>query len=562
MKKFQPILLSLLSGLLFFLAWPMVNLTVAIFFAFIPLLLLEQQQYSRLKFFGLIYLALFTWNISTTWWIWNASMVGAWLAIFVNSLLMCIPIMGFRAMKKRFGHNIGYTALIVFWMSFEYLHLQDWGLSWPWLTIGNVFAGRTNWIQWYEFTGTSGGSLWVLLVNVLLFKVLTEVRSTKKGIQSTKYEDRSRKYEVRFGTIAIVSAILILPIVLSLWIEHNRSSLNPTSNTRHQASDIGHRTSDFGLPTSSNIVVVQPNIDPYEKLSIGTFDAQLQQLIRLSEEKVDSNTTLLIWPETALYSPNGFAEINLKQNFFLNPLFDFLRRHPGLNLFTGMESYRVFPERVSPSARPIDGSTDFYEVYNGSVLLDSSGPLHFYHKSMLVPGVETLPRFLLFLGPVFEKLGGTAGGYARQEERTPLPTNNGYVIAPAICYESIYGEYMSRYVKAGANMIAVITNDGWWGNTPGYKHHMLYGKLRAIETRKWVVRSANTGISCFIDPLGNLHQPQPWWTAASVKMSIPVNNEQTFFVRNADLLSRAALVLTLALLFVAVFQRFSRKKQR
>ncbi len=513
----------------------MINITVAIFFAFIPLFIIEQKNLSGLKFFGLMYLALFAWNISTTWWIWNADMLGAWLAIIVNSLLMCIPMMGFRSMKKHFGSLIGYTSFILFWMSFEYLHLQDWGLSWPWLTLGNVFAGRINWIQWYEYTGTSGGSLWILLVNVLLFQLI---------------EVRSKKYEVRMRTIVLISALLVIPIIISLIINNSQ-----TSEIRNPKSDIINQT-------SSNIVIVQPNIDPYKKLTTEIFDVQLQQLIRLSEQQIDSNTTLLVWPETALYAPNGFEEISLQQNFFLNPLFAFLKKHPKLNLFTGIESYRVFNERISNDARPIDGTSNFYEVYNGSVLFDSSGPKQFYHKSMLVPGVETLPGFLKFLAPVFEKFGGTAGGYAKQEERTPINTTNGYVIAPAICYESIYGEYMSKYVRSGANIIAVITNDGWWGNTPGYKHHMLYGKLRAIETRKWVLRSANTGISCFIDPAGNVFQPQPWWQAASTKMHISVSNQQTFFVRYGDILSKLALILSGILILFAIYQTLVGKQRK
>ncbi|MEJ8843008.1 apolipoprotein N-acyltransferase [Lacibacter sp. H375] len=540
MKKFQPILLSLLSGLLFFIAWPMINISVAVFIAFIPLFIIEQKNYSGIKFFGLMYLALFTWNISTTWWIWNADMLGAWLAIIVNSLLMCIPLMGFRFMNKRFGSLIGYSSFIIFWMSFEYIHLQDWGLSWPWLTLGNVFAGRTNWIQWYEYTGTSGGTLWVLLVNVLLFQLI-RVRSGKDNIRGTMYD-------VRMSSLLLISALLALPIIVSLLINNNRSTSYPKSDIKN--------------PTSSNIVIVQPNIDPYKKLTTEIFDVQLQQLIRLSEQQIDSNTTLLVWPETALYAPNGFDETSLQQNFFLNPLFAFLKRHPKLNLFTGIESYRVFSERISNDARPIDGTSNFYEVYNGSVLFDSTGPKQFYHKSMLVPGVETLPGFLKFLAPVFEKFGGTAGGYAKQDERTPINTTNGYVIAPAICYESIYGEYMSKYVRGGANIIAVITNDGWWGNTPGYKHHMLYGKLRAIETRKWVLRSANTGISCFIDPMGEVFQPQPWWVAASTKMHIPVNDQQTFFVCYGDLLSKLALILTGILILFAIYQTIAAKQRK
>lgn len=451
---------------------------------------------------------------------------------------MCIPWMGFRFMNKRFGALIGYSSFIIFWLAFEYLHLQDWGLSWPWLTLGNVFAGKTDWVQWYEYTGTSGGSLWILLVNVLLFKTFLDVRD--------------KMIPARWRKAGIPLVILIIPILLSFFI---------TPYAGDGKRDYNFNPPIIDGPQPTNIVVIQPNIDPYEKLATGTFEMQLQKLLRLSESKVDSNTTLLVWPETALYSPNGFDETTLTKNFFLVPLFDFLRRHPKLNLFTGIESYRTFNEKVSMYAKPIEGTSTFYEVYNGSVLLDSSGALSFYHKSMLVPGVETLPRFLLFLGPVFEKLGGTAGGYARQTERTPVKTKNGYVIAPAICYESIYGEYMSKFIDSGANIIAVITNDGWWGNTPGYKHHMLYAKLRAIETRKWVLRSANTGISCFIDPKGNVYQPQPWWTEAAIKMHIPVDDKKTFYVRYGDLISKLVLLLAALLILLGLYNKFIQKKK-
>lgn len=527
LKKYQPLLLSVLSGLLLFLAWPVTNITVTVFIAFIPLMMIEQMQFSRLKFFGLIYLGMFTWNVTTTWWIWNSTMIGAWLAIVVNSLLMCIPWMGFRYINKRFSKLVGYTSLIMFWLSFEYIHLHDWGLSWPWLTLGNIFASRTSWIQWYEFTGTSGGSLWILLVNVLLFNLTTP----------------SEKIKTQWLKIIGVVAALLIPFLISIFISNNEPQ---TSNLK---------------PQTSNIVVVQPNIDPYEKVATGTFEMQLQKLIRLSESAVDSNTTLLVWPETALYSPNGFDEAGLKQNFFLNPLFDFLRRHPKVNLFTGIESYRLFNEKVSIYAKAIDGTNNFYEVYNGSILLDSSGAYAFYHKSMLVPGVETLPKFLLFLGPIFEKFGGTAGGYARQEERTPLKTRNGYIIAPAICYESIYGEYMSKFFANGANMLAVITNDGWWGNTPGHKQHELYAKLRAIESRKWVLRSANTGISCFIDPNGNAMQEQPWWTEAAIKMNVPIDDRKTFYVKYGDVISKIALLFAAALLLLALYVKIIKKKK-
>ena len=200
--------------------------------------------------------------------------------------------------------------------------------------------------------------------------------------------------------------------------------------------------------------------------------------------------------------------------------------------------------------QPSQGEGFYYDSFNGSVLLDSSGPFAFYHKSMLVPGVETLPWFLKFIDNWFEKFGGTTAGYAKQKERTVLNTKNGYKIAPAICYESIYGEFMSNYIRNGANLICIITNDGWWGNTPGHKQHMNYARLRAIETRTWVARSANTGISCFIDPYGTVIDPQPWDTAAAIKMTVPVSNGKTFFVKHGDIISRVMVLLSI--LFIGI----------
>jgi apolipoprotein N-acyltransferase len=274
----------------------------------------------------------------------------------------------------------------------------------------------------------------------------------------------------------------------------------------------------------------------------------LQTLISLSEQKIDERTQLVVWPETAMYTSGGIEENHMKENFFLKPLWGFLQRHPNLVLFTGVESYREYDNKQTKTARAL-GDGRYYDAFNGSALLDSSGALAFYHKSMLVPGVETLPWFLKFIDSWFEKFGGTTAGYARQKERTVLDTKLGYRIAPAICYESIYGDFMRRYIRNGANLICIITNDGWWKNTPGHKQHMNYARLRAIETRTWIARSANTGISCFIDPYGNVIDPQPYDTKTVIKFNIPVRQaSSTFFVRAGDILSMIMIVVSIGLI--------------
>ncbi len=108
--------------------------------------------------------------------------------------------------------------------------------------------------------------------------------------------------------------------------------------------------------------------------------------------------------------------------------------------------------------------------------------------------------------PIFEHLGGATGSYAKQSKPGVLYSQSGIGAGPVICYESIWGEWVAQSVRSGAQFIAIITNDGWWENTSGKDQHLDYAKLRAIETRRWVCRSANTGISAFINQRGDIVQ--------------------------------------------------------
>lgn len=504
-------------------------LTFLIFVAWQPLLWLMQRNPRGRNFFGWVYLAMVVWNTGTTWWVWNATGPGTIGAILANSLLMSLPWSAALLVQKKRGPIAGQIALFLFWLSFEYLHLQDWGLSWPWLTLGNLFAGHPNWVQWYEYTGVSGGGAWIIATNLFLFQLHNTIIRKKKPLRPA----------------ILLACTIILPIGWSI-------TLQPANHDKTFKGD---------KPSAKNIVIVQPNIDPYEKVETGTLEAQLRKLIHLSDQAIDSNTDLVVWPETAVYLENGIDEVNMKGNFLLAPLWDFLHRHPGINLLTGMESFHMYRGEHPATARNIPGTNSWFETYNAALILDSSGPRQVYHKSRLVPGVETLPPFLHFLDSWFEKLGGTTSGYTGQEDRTVLSTTDGlYHIAPAVCYESIYGEFMSRYARNGADLIAVITNDGWWGNTPGYAQHLNYARLRCIETRRWLIRSANTGVSAVIDPAGNILDTRPYNETATIRTQVPTNTTQTFYTRHGDILS--VLILASSVLFaVWLLWTFIQKKK-
>jgi apolipoprotein N-acyltransferase len=243
----------------------------------------------------------------------------------------------------------------------------------------------------------------------------------------------------------------------------------------------------------------------------------------------------------------GISEI--EKAFVYKPVFDFVKRHPNITLLTGIETHKILGnEKSTPYARKSPQGF-YYESYNAAVSIKVNEPLQFYIKSKLVPGVETLPTFLNILAPIFEKFGGTTGGYAKDTASKVFSnTGNPFITSPVICYESIYGEYVASYVQKGANIIIIITNDGWWGNTPGHKQHLAIAKLRAIETRRWVARSANTGISAVIDEYGNFVVTKPWDTADFIKYNIPVKTNQTFYVKHGDYLYKMAAVLGLLLM--------------
>jgi len=420
---------------------------------------------------------------------------------------------------------------VLSWMCIEFFHLQNWGLSWPWLTLGNSFAAFPALIQWYEFTGAAGGSLWILLMNAGIYSMIRSYIGDRT-IQSAL---RIPIKAIRTKLLSLL-ALLIFPLLLSWW----GFSVDAPQN---EAEGI-------------EVVVVQPNIDPYtEKFESGSMQAQVDLLINLSKSKITPKTQLVVWPETAV--PFPVFEDQITYDAAYASIRQFLTEHPQLSLFTGINSYGRLPASAADqrSARKSsDGS--YYEAYNAAMLWSAKmeTPL-FYHKTKLVPGVEMMPNWLWFLDDLMQNLGGISGTYGTQENRTALPINATVQFSPSICYESVYGAFMSKYARNGANLMAIITNDGWWGNTPGHRQHFHYASLRAIENRQWIVRSANTGISAFVSPDGTPVKSIAYNEKGAMNGVIFPNRQTTFYQQYPDL-----IYLTSTLLFSMLLLNCWRKK--
>ena len=509
--------LATMSGVLLGLGFPgILPFPVLLFIGFVPLLVLEHelsgQAKAGRKIFTSAYLTFVTWNILTTWWVANSAMAAGIFAIAANSLFMAVVFWLFHRTRKA-KPKLGYLPLIAYWLAFEYLHL-NWDLTWPWLTLGNGFAQFPAWVQWYEYTGVFGGGLLILVMNVLLFRQWQRYRNG---------EATNRRQWV------IVTTLLVLPSLWSLW--------------RYATYE------DQGKP--ANVVVVQPNYEPhYEKFNIPE-GIQVDHFLELSARLTDSLTDYIVYPETSF----GFVETSRINEYGpIERMRQFMRQFPNLKIITGLEAYHDFqpgePHSDAVRVRNRGASTVYFETLNAAVQLSNdTQEVPVYKKSKLVPGPEKFPlkKILFFMEAAVDHLGGTTAGLGTQPERDVFSSNSGR-IGPAICYESVFGEYYTGYIRKGAQAIFIMTNDGWWDDTPGHRQHLQFASLRAIETRRSIARSANTGISAFINQRGDILQPTRYGEEAVIRDTILLNDAITRYVVWGDLIARIAVFTTVLLL--------------
>ena len=534
MKKVVEILLAVLSGLLMAAAWPTNGFTPLIFIAFVPLIFLQdrignQQDKKNGSVFWLSFLAFFVWNSLTTWWVWNSTPVGAIAMLLLNSSFMATTFWLYHYTRKKiFNNKKGYFLLILFFLAFESLHL-NWQLNWPWLNIGNVFSHNHTWVQWYEFTGVAGGTFWVLLANILAYKIVKRLMANDKRQMAL--------------SITYFLAVIIVPIIISKIMY---------KSYEENGDDV-------------EVVVVQPNIDPYKEEFTLSAKEILSRNFELAEPLMTENTRFVVSPESSIHE-NIWLD-KLEYYFSVKNLRLFSRNNNGAAYVIGASTLGMVPEGDENdfAARKFYDADEYYYSYNTAFLITDTADVQYHQKSRLTPGVEMMPSWW-FLRPIKNlaiDLGGTVGTLKSEDKATILnhqvcqqSTDNGqqpsfiqeYKIAPLICYESVFGGYVTEFVRDGANMIFVITNDGWWGDTPGHCQHFEMSKLRAIENRRSIARSANTGISGFINQRGDVVEQTKYWEPVALRNNLNVNEKLTFYSQHGDYIYRTASFLAVIIM--------------
>jgi len=504
------------------------SLTPLVFISWVPLLFVEsfisKKNYKSGKVFVHAYITFFVYNIGATWWVWHANPQGACLAFGMNSLLMATTFYAFHLTKKYLGEKEGYISLLFIWIGFEYFH-YNWEMSWTWLSLGNSFSIVPSWIQWYSYVGVLGGSLWILLINLLFFRSVQNVYLKKEN------------WRIQTPIIWLGALLILIPIFIS-------------SYTYYNYEDSGE---------SIEVVAIQPNFDPNNvKFDPESFDRQVNTFIRLADSLVTEKTRLVVAPETALWMT--FWERDVNGIDFIQKINEQKRKSMfGVPWYIGASICASFLKKNSRASHKYpDGS--YVEYYNTSLLLTENDDAEFIHKSKLVPGAEVVPfsDVLPFLETLSMDNGGTRGTLGIEDS----PQNfemEGMEVAPVVCYESIYGEWVAQQCRKGADFIAIITNDGWWKDTPGYKQHVSFASLRAIENRRAVVRSANTGTTCFVNQRGDILQATKWWVEDAIRGEIQLNKKQTFYTKYGNVLGRSFSFAAILILLFSFVKRFKKK---
>lgn len=505
-KNSAQFILPVVSGILLSLPWLGFPGWILLF-AFIPLFFSEKyfsETGENIKLFWAGVITFIVWNFISTGWMMSVNLTGSLLIILINSFFMSGVFLGFSLMRKKLIPVSGYFLFAVIWLSYEY-YLIHGKPGWPWLVLGNGMGSSIWLVQWYKYTGVLGGSLWILTINILLFRFLSQ-----------------RVRFVPFSQIGFSACIflflLLAPVVLSLFLL-----------TKHTPFE-----------RSISVMVVQTNIDPYtQKFSAISNTEQFEQLMKISEVNIKDEVDLVVWPETALDS----IWLDSGIDFRLRRISEFLSSNH-TSLIFGAMSFSFVTKDVVPQNVIRRTDSKAYLVSNSAILMNEES-FSEYRKNILVPGVETTPVFFhdFFNTGYIAHLGGVGGSLYTDYKKPTLMINDSSAVVPSICFESANGQHVAGFNPTAPFVLAIITNDGWFTRKYAYNQHLMMAQMRAIENSAGLIRCSNTGNSTLIDQKGRVVKKLPIGQEGVLYADAGLTNELTYYATHGDYIGRIALFL-------------------
>jgi apolipoprotein N-acyltransferase len=468
--------------------------------------------------FRLGYWVGFFWGTGTLYWIGINSVPGAVLVISINALHYAL-LAGLFSFLYRNKRALALFSLPFIWVSVEYLrYFTD--IRFNWLSLAYTQTYYLNFIQISEITGLLFISFILVCTAISIFLL---------------YKNR---------TIKTLWSLLVMLFIILLLNGYGMKRID----------DI-----DQKIDPLINAAFVQPNVDPFLKWDPEFQDEMFNSLLKESKNILSEKPDIIIWPETAtpFYLRTRFKEIRQ-----INQLIDSVN----IYLLTGSPDYLYDKEKNEVF------------TYNAAFFFrPNTLKFESYYKLALVPGSETIPFKKWF--PLLRKIDVGGGDFFPGKQFTTFDftvadrlgarTDSGYQVIGArpmdsttvqlsaiICFESVFPHIVRRFILNGANLLTVITNDGWFGTTSGPYQHAQYAVYRAIENRVSIIRSANTGISGFIDPAGRWISKTALNRATSSSGFIPIATDKTFYTLYGEWFAQLSILISI----IIIFYVFSAKK--
>lgn len=520
------ILLAITSGIMIGISFPPIPLPILIFFSFIPFFFLLENRNTLCEINRISYLTFFVFNLITLYWVgsWTKEadpflMISGVLLIFLNPAFYLIPTSLYYLSTKIISKEKSLFLFPIFWVFFEYIYsITD--LRFPWLTLGNSLSYFNQFIQIADVIGAYGLSLLILYINIHIYLSIKNLKQRKK---------------INYKYALVATIIFLVPIIYgSLKIGNQKPFVNKVT-----------------------VGLIQPNLNPWDKWSGENLDQQIDLYLDLSEKAYKKGARLIIWPESALsvylLSGNYSEQVQKIQKFVYENNIFLLTGMPDINFYFDLKNA---PE----DAKKLKTGDAAYTTYN-SILLFSPVKLEVqkYQKNLLVPFGEHVPfvEQFPFLGNLIRwQVGISSWNVGKEQNVFDLSSIK---VGGIICIESIYPDYVAKFVQKGADFIAVVTNDSWYGYSSGPFQHKEISVLRAIENRRSVVRAANGGISCVIDPFGRTLKKTNLFEKTILVGSVPIYSEKTFYTQYPLLIPYLVVIITL-IVIVSTFIFSLRKK--
>ncbi len=527
----KELLLGLLSGVMIGLSYPPIPLPYLVFVAFVPYFFVIQKREGLADINRFTYFTMFIYNIITLYWVggWLPNsdpflMIAGTTLFFFNPIVFLIPSTLYYLTKKYVNKNLALFLFPLFWITFEFAYsLTDF--NFPWLTLGNSLSYFTNYIQIADIIGVYGLSVLILFANVFVYKFKKDLLPGR-GINKI--------------ALAIFVAIIIIPIIYG-----------------------NYKTISFSSQDGSvKVGLIQPNIDPNEKWKGGSLNEKIDSYFELSQKAIDEGAEIVIWPENAL--PAYLLLSTYRKE--VNRMHEFADTN-NIAILTGMPDRNNYYDRdMAPAdAKHTRDDKAMYTSYNSILLFNpNSREVQKYGKMKLVPFGEKVPlvNSLPFLGEWIKWNVGMSGwNTGRDTTVFKVKTEAREIqVGGIVCIESIYPIFTSIFVEKGAELIAVVTNDSWYGDTSGPYQHKEISVIRAVENRRSVVRAANGGISCLIDPLGRTIAETSMYTRDYLVVDVPLNSKLTYYTQNPWLIPVSASIISIVIILLGIIGKFRRKK--